>query len=304
MRIAICVATYKRPSLLANLIDGLSRLDVERLEGATLEVIIVDNDSNGSAEPVVRQTPMPWPIRYAIESRRGIAQARNCALRLAAGADFVAFIDDDERPDPIWLTHLVSTQKKYDADVVSGPVYPAFEADVPKWIQEGPFFLPPSDPTGTLLDSCATNNALVKRGVFQAIGNFDEQFQLTGADDLHFFRRVYKEKYKIVWCADAAVSEIIGSDRGNLGWLLRRAYRGGNCQSLVEISLDNSSKTRALRTAKALVRIAQGTAEMVLAPLRGRIHATRSLRRICLGVGMITGLFRLQYQTYQTVTGN
>ena len=45
---------------------------------------------------------------HRVEGRRGIPQARNAAVAVALErADFVAFIDDDEVPSPLWLAELL-----------------------------------------------------------------------------------------------------------------------------------------------------------------------------------------------------
>jgi glycosyltransferase involved in cell wall biosynthesis len=36
--------------------------------------------------------------------------------------DLIAFLDDDEEASPGWLAALIETQRRYDADVVFGPV--------------------------------------------------------------------------------------------------------------------------------------------------------------------------------------
>jgi len=303
MHIAICIATFKRPKLLKQLLEGLSGMSFERMDEPVIQIVVADNDGSGGAEEVCRVNMSRWPLTYRIEPRRGIAQARNCALREASQADFVAFIDDDEIPDPQWLEELLLAQAKYLADVVSGPVRPSFTSDVPGWVKRGRFFDSPDYTTGQVLNWCATNNALVARAVFAKVQCFDEQFQLSGADDLHFFSRVHRAGLKIVWTVQAVVSESIAIDRANFGWLLRRSYRGGNCFVLVESALDRKFATRIMRFVKACMRIVQGSFEMLGVAFQGQVQLVRAMRRISLGVGMLAGLADVKYQPYRTVTG-
>ena len=63
------------------------------------------------------------PVRYLVESRRGISLARNRRLdAVPADADFIAMIDDDERPEPDWLEELLLAQAATAADGVEGRV--------------------------------------------------------------------------------------------------------------------------------------------------------------------------------------
>ena len=303
MQVAICIATHRRPKMLESLLEALQSQTFDRMMEPGIQVIVADNDASGSAEPVCRTAMTRWPLTYHIEPRRGIAQARNCALRRRGTSDFIVFIDDDETPDTRWLEELLLAQAGFNADVVTGPVIPVLPDDAPYWIKQGHFYDCPPFTTGQVIEACATNNTLVARSVFDQVSEFDEQFQLSGADDLHFFRRVHRAGFKIVWCKDAIVSEAVTPDRANLSWLLRRAFRGGNGAVLVESALDGRRLTRALRFAKAWVRIGQGLLAMAWSVFKGRTAMAHAMRRVSLGAGMLAGLFAFTYQSHQSTTG-
>lgn len=300
MRVAICIATFKRTKMLQELLRGISELTFHKVPIPEIQVIVADNDACGTAGDACASIPMRWNVNYIIEPRRGISQTRNRAITAAGSVDFIALIDDDEVPEPAWLDELLWTQKQSGADAVAGPVVPSFTADVPEWIKLGKLFERPSHESGDSLDCCATGNVLVRRAVFDRIPSFDERFALTGGEDSHFFFRVCRAGFKIVWSADAVVHERISTDRGNLGWLLRRAYRGGNSWVLVESTLDKRFSTRLVRCAKAFGRIILGGLRAPVSILRGRAALTRALRSICLGAGMLTGLMNWEYREYKS----
>ena len=50
--ISVCIPTYKRPSMLATCLDALM---IQRAEGFTYSVIVVDNDPGQSASGIVRE---------------------------------------------------------------------------------------------------------------------------------------------------------------------------------------------------------------------------------------------------------
>src|SRR4030095_15737806 len=118
--ISVCICTYKRPQLLAQL---LGALDVQRTEDRfTYSVVVADNDHGESARPVVGEFAgrASITVSYCVEPRQNIALARNRAVDNASG-DFIAFIDDDEEPVADWLLHLHGTVIAYGADGAIGP---------------------------------------------------------------------------------------------------------------------------------------------------------------------------------------
>src|SRR5579863_5817026 len=140
MHIAVCVATFRRPKLLQKLLNGIANLRFVKAAIPKITVIVVDNDASETARMVCSRAAFPWGLKYVVEPKRGIAEARNRALKEVGDADFVAFIDDDEVPGNEWLDELLSTQAKCDADVVAGPICPSFTGDVPEWVRISGFF--------------------------------------------------------------------------------------------------------------------------------------------------------------------
>ena len=171
MKIAVCMITLQRPEGLRRLLTGINALTF-RAQPPELEIIVVDNDSSRSAEEVCNalRPTMNWPLRYDVEPRRGIPFARNKAVACAIdGADFVAFIDDDEEPEPSWLDELLWVQRRYDADVVTGPVLPRFPANVPGWVVKDGIFESYRYRTGQHRDKAYTGNVLVRADVFRSM---------------------------------------------------------------------------------------------------------------------------------------
>src|SRR5215470_1390074 len=142
IRVAICIATLKRPDQLRVLVDGIAQLTFSKVHTPEIRIVVVDNDELASASEVCKTVSIPWSITYAVEPRRGITYARNRAITEAGSVDFVAFIDDDEVPSPNWLDELLWAQAEFAADVVSGPVVPRFSPDVSDWVKRGGFFDP------------------------------------------------------------------------------------------------------------------------------------------------------------------
>ena len=114
MHVCVCICTYRRPDLLGRLLRELARQETRDL--FTYSVVVVDNDREESANPVVvaaKNDGFPVPIVYCVEAEQSIARARNRAVANARG-DFIAFIDDDELPIKDWLLALFTACKELD----------------------------------------------------------------------------------------------------------------------------------------------------------------------------------------------
>lgn len=299
-QIGVCITTCKRRDFLRHLLDGMSAQKFDKMPTPEIAVIVVDNDASRSAEEVCREVRLPWPLKYVVESRRGIAQARNRAIREAGDVDLIVFIDDDEFPTATWLDDLLWTRTRFGADVVCGPVLPSFAADVPDWVKIGGFFNRKVCDSGSTPDECRSGNVLICRSVFAGVSVFDESFGLTGGEDTEFFLRVRRAGYKIVSSAEACVYEAVPLSRANLKSVLRRAYQSGNSWVFCESTLDHRISTRIVRAVKACGWIVIGTASACVSPLFGMPTIARSLRNIWLGAGMLTALAGLSYQAYES----
>jgi succinoglycan biosynthesis protein ExoM len=309
VRVAVCVATYARPDGLARVLDGIAQQIVgppATDRSIAIRAVVVDNDPAGPSRTVcdVRARDFPLGLRYEVEPRRGITFARNHAVTAAGNdVDFIAFLDDDEVPEPGWLATLLRVQATYNADVVSGPVVPYFPVAPSAWILEGRFFDRPRYPTGHALTHALTGNALIRPSVFESTGRFDDRFALTGGEDLQFFRRAAATGHRIVWADEARVDEWVPVSRANLRWLLRRAYRAGSTLGQLDRDRPDAVRARPARVARGAVRVMQG---MLLAPVAAVLPARRSrvARALLLmwrGAGMITGALGGRYEEYRVV---
>ncbi|MGF1479261.1 MAG: glycosyltransferase family 2 protein [Cyanophyceae cyanobacterium] len=302
MNVAVCAITYQRPEGLRRLLGGLNQLTFKKIKAPKIEVIVIDNDAGGSAYSICEsmKPDFRWSIRCFDEPRRGIPFARNKAIASRGKADFIAFIDDDEVPDPHWLEELLIVQQTKKADVVAGPVLPYFkDQSVPSWMAK--FFERKRHSTGEVLEFAFTNNVLIRSKIFQQIENrFDERFALTGGSDKQFFIRVHRLGYTIIWADQAVVHEWIPQSRTNIKWILQRGYRLGNTDGLCAIDQADAS------IVQILARIVWRFVKMILAILfipvsivLGRYIFLKNLRSVCRSAGIIAGLANQPYQEYR-----
>lgn len=231
MDISIAVCTYKRPELLKMAISSL----IKQKTDLTFEIIVVDNDINQTAKPVINDALRNTDnikIHYFNEPLQNISLARNRAVKESRG-EFIAFVDDDEFAQDRWLQNMYATLQKYNFDAVFGPVVTLYPPGFSMLVQKSGALDRSRHTTGTIYKGAGrTGNALVKKQLLQIRpGPFNEEFGLTGGEDSDFFNWFRDEGYVIGWCDEAVVSETIGTERQALIWHLKRSYTGGCAHS-------------------------------------------------------------------------
>jgi succinoglycan biosynthesis protein ExoM len=306
MKIDVCIITYRRPRGLQRLLGGLQQ---QRLHEPFPEVriLVVDNDPEESARAVCQaaRSWLDFELVYEVEKRRGIPQARNAALALALGvSDFVAFIDDDEVPEPDWLAELCDVQRIHEADAVGGPVLPLFETTPPAWIESGRFFERVRHGTGTRLPCGYTNNLLVSTRALATLDRlFDERMALTGSSDTELFGRFARRGHRIVWADAAQVVEWVPESRVNLRWLLQRSFRVGTASVIID-RVCREDRQRAWRMlAHAGWCVAKGLLQLLRVLAGNRASAVEGLRLAVFGVGRWAGLAGYRYEEYRKIHG-
>ncbi len=307
LHISICISTYHRPAGLQRLLGSLNALRVDSVE-TTVDVIVVDNDVNQSAREAcnVAAAACSLPVHYAVEPRRGIPFARNKAVEHAlGGADFLAFVDDDETVDPEWLAKLLDVQRQHDADVVTGPTIRRLPPDIPSWIVRSRAFHAPRRPTGTGMPEASTNNVLVKREVFERVSpHFNERMALTGGTDAHFFRRVHQAGFSILWVDDALTYEWFPRSRVTARWIIQRSFRLGNCWAIIDMDFSRSIATRVRLLGKALALFAKGAILAMASAIYGSRAIVRGVQCVSQSVGILAGLGGKSYEEYRRVYGS
>jgi succinoglycan biosynthesis protein ExoM len=230
--ISVCVCSFRRPEMLKRLLLKLNDQETEGL--FSYSIVVVDYDDARSGTPVIARISSQCKValRYCLEPRRNIAQARNKAIQSAEGA-FVALIDDDEFPERTWLLTLYTTLCDHRVDGVLGAVKSHFDEDPPAWFRKSRIYTRKANPTGTDVQwqESRTNNALLKRGMV-VCDPMPFRPELRAGEDQDFFRRKIEAGYKFIWSADAVVSETITPAQWKRSYILRNAILQGATAAL------------------------------------------------------------------------
>jgi glycosyltransferase involved in cell wall biosynthesis len=145
---------------------------------------VIDNNSKDNTHDVVRKyTKDHNNVSYVFEIKQGLSHARNRGC-IEAKSNYVAYIDDDAKASPQWVSKAIEIIKDKSPDVFGGPYYSFYIGDKPEWFKDayGSFSLeggPRPLKNGEFL--CGTN-IIFKRSILQKVGGFNTQLGMSGSN--------------------------------------------------------------------------------------------------------------------------
>lgn len=230
--VALCVCTRGRPVMAARCFRSLQEqaADPARMR---LVVIVVDNCAAQTARPVFDAVFAGSSAQYVCCAEPGIPFARNAAVEaaLAAGADYIAFIDDDEVAPPGWIDALLTAMNEAGADVVQGEIRKVpLGADLEQAASTQAY----AARSWEAVETVATCNTLYKAWLVQGPAGlrFDEAMRYTGGSDRDYFHRASKRGAKVAKVTGAHVVEEIAEGRDSFKYECMRAFAAGNNYTL------------------------------------------------------------------------
>jgi glycosyltransferase involved in cell wall biosynthesis len=252
-RIAIAVATRRRPDGLARLLASLSTLEIP--DSCAIEVVVVEND-----EPHARPLPpCALPARRVFEPRQGIPVARNRAIDEAApSADWIVFLDDDETVEPSLVARLFFAARATNAPIATGPALPRFEPGSPAWAARSGAYEPVRHAHLARVPYAFTNNVLFDARLVRGddAPRLDERMLHTGGSDREFFARLARAGHAIVWADDAIAYEWYPPARATYRWLFQRSLRLGTVAPATESMFEAPARDAPPRRLPMRARIA------------------------------------------------
>jgi len=236
MMISIVVPTFRRNAMLPPLFAAVAA-EVGSVS-KPVELVLVDNAPERSAEGVAATAPAF--VRYVHEPLTGVARARNRGVREARGTH-VIFLDDDELPEPGWLSAF-ALMAAHGAPAAFGSIEPAFDMSPPDVL------LSPLDrifsrrlPASTGQDVShlraylGSGNSMFRRDVLLLEDPpFDPAFDGGGEDVALFLKLVDNHGVALIWCPEARVREVVPGNRATLAFLRARRFSDGQLRCLVE----------------------------------------------------------------------
>lgn len=233
MDASIIITTFRRPEMLANLLDALR----PQLEGCAVEVIVVDNCPEASAQSAV-ESGGDGGIRYVHERNSGVVHARNRGVREAQGT-YVIFLDDDEVPYPGWLGAWLG-QADGVTDMSFGRITPRHLGPCPAALVgqiNRLFSREMAGETGTDISEywayLGTGNAMFHRArCLAGTQPFDLRFNARGGEDIWLIRGLMAKGQRLLWNREALVDELVPADRMTLSFLTARKFNQGQLRCI------------------------------------------------------------------------
>jgi glycosyltransferase involved in cell wall biosynthesis len=255
-RVILCICTYRRPEGLAHLLDSVNQLSPRKPDA----VVVIDNHADGEGAAVCEQMSADYPLdlHYAIEAESGISFARNAAVELALKQqpDIIAFLDDDEWPEPQWLSELIRVCDEQRADAVGGPTLSVFPENTADEIINNPYYGADMNiADGARCQLQAAGNFLIKASVIKPMGPdyFRPEFAQSGGEDLAFFTTLAQQQAKMNWAANARVHEPVPPNRLSPAWLKERVINIANSRVRVMQVLEPGAVPATIRGLKTVV---------------------------------------------------
>ncbi len=153
-----------------------------------MEIIVIDDGSTDQTQNLLRN--FGERIQVVSQENGGVAAARNNGVRLSKG-DFLAFLDSDDIWDSdkirIQMSEISDAALSYTDRLNFGDL--GFLAEVKSEaneLREGTIFEP------LLLEGnfITLSSTVIRRSVFEAVGGFDENREISGVEDWHLWLKI------------------------------------------------------------------------------------------------------------------
>lgn len=180
--VSVVVCSNGRPAALKSLHAALWRQTYPNFE-----IIYVIGPARDGAFVQAAEWARTLGVKTARCAEENLSKARNQGVALASG-EFVAFVDDDALPEPIWLERLVESFEAPETGIVGGAVLDPGGADyqfhysvADRFGQSYHELSAPFDdgayPFSPLYPHVMGANFMVRRTVLVELGGFDEEYE-------------------------------------------------------------------------------------------------------------------------------
>ncbi len=234
-RITAIICTYERYNVLGGAINSLL---AQQCEPGFLEIIVVDNSKDQAAATAFSAQYNNLPnLRYVLEPKPGLSNARNVGMSLAT-ADIVAFIDDDAIAAPNWANAILQGFAEFGprAGALGGPVRARWLSARPPWLCDALLnYIGVIDWGGKLRELSPKNglvgcNMALDKHLATRLGGFSTKLGRIGAEttllsneEPDLFAKIHQAGRAIVYAPAATVDHLINPERMSQNWFRRRA---------------------------------------------------------------------------------
>jgi glycosyltransferase involved in cell wall biosynthesis len=200
----VVVPTVGRPQHLEGCLTALAALEYPR---ERYEVVVVNDGGGGATAEVVERFAAKLELRSTAPARTGPSAARNAGAAAGRGR-FVAFTDDDCRPDPGWLAELERALTEHPGAAVGGRTLNGAPGDAGAVASQAVVDALHAQFNGDGSEPrfFASSNIAVPAADFAALGGFAEDFRY--AEDREFSERWLRAGHRFVAAPAATVAHM------------------------------------------------------------------------------------------------
>lgn len=274
-----------------------------RLDPPPREVIVVVDHN----DKLLERAREAFPSCKVIPNDRpqGLAGARNAGVAASEGS-ISAFIDDDARSEPDWISRLADAFADPSVIGAGGALFPAWSDGRPGWMPDEFLWVVGCSYTGLPTEPAQIRNPIganmaVRREVLKAVGGFREGDEDSAPrdmgtrgmvraagnlpDDTDFAIRVSRARPEGIWLyrPDAVVHHTVTRERSTSRYFLRRSYEEGVAKANLTRAVggEHALSSERRHTAKVLPR---GVLNGLRDSLRGDLSGVARAGAILLGL--------------------
>jgi len=216
---SVIIPTHERPAELSLCLAALSRLDYPREQ---FEVIVV-NDGGRAIDDAVAPFVGQMNVLQVTQEHSGPAAARNSGAVRAQGR-YIAFTDDDCRPDRAWLMELERRLATDESIMVGGRIINTLEDNACSVTSQllVTYLFAYYNANREQAFFFTSNNMTIAREAFLAIGGFNSQYRT--AEDRELCDRWTHSGLRMVYAENALVRH---SHRLSLRSFCRQQFQYG-----------------------------------------------------------------------------
>lgn len=237
LTLTVILCTHNREALLVKCLDGLA---AQTAASNRFEVLIIDNASSDRTAEIASEYCQKFPnFRYHLESRLGLARARNTGLELTT-APLAAFTDDDAIPQPEWVEKILNRFEDLPENVavLAGEINPIWEQERPAWLTD-PLLRPLSAKLGwdTVPRLMKANewvcevNCCYRTEIIKKYGGFPEALGRKGelllSGENYVNDQIFADGYTAYFDPTILVEHFVPANRTTVEWFMRRSFWQG-----------------------------------------------------------------------------